>query len=76
MLLDHGADPNVRTPLYGHATPLHHASQSGRIDIARLLLEHGASVEVKDEDGRTPLDVASGEQGDEMNKLLLQHSAM
>jgi hypothetical protein len=74
FLLDHGADPNIGA-WNGDGTgetPLHYASESGRIEIARLLIEHGASVEVQDKAGRTPLDVASGEQHDEMIKLLLE----
>ena len=73
LLLDHGADPNV--PREGGTTPLHHASESGRVEIARLLLEHDASVEVKDGMGRTPLDVASGERREEIMELLLEHRA-
>ena len=46
-----------------------------RIEIARLLIERGASVDVQDEQGRSPLDVASGEQRDEIIKLLLEHCA-
>ncbi|KAH9988745.1 hypothetical protein BJV77DRAFT_1020368 [Russula vinacea] len=58
------------------SAPLHVASESGRIEIARLLVEYGASVEVQDIMGETPLDVASGEQRNEMIKLLLEHRAM
>ena len=76
LLLDHGADPNVRRSDGGlHLTPLHQASRNGAIEIARLLVEHGASVEAKDGGGRTPLDYASGEQRDEIMKLLLEHRA-
>jgi ankyrin repeat protein len=74
LLLDHGADTNG-VVLGGDLTPLHRASIHGRIEIARLLVEHGASVEVKDREGRTPLDVASGKQRDEIIKLLLEHRA-
>jgi Ankyrin repeats (3 copies)/Ankyrin repeat len=70
-LLDHGADPNAWVD--GN-TALHRASRNGTIEMVRLLVEHGASVEVKDESGRTPLGVASGEQRDEIIKLLLEHS--
>ena len=72
FLLDHGADPNVRAIYSGNA-PLHRESQSGRVEIARLLVEHGADVEVQDDLGRTPLDVATNEQHDEIIKLLLEH---
>jgi hypothetical protein len=70
LLLSRGADPNVRA---NGLTPLHLASEYGKIEIARLLIEHGASVEAKDDQGKTPLDVALGD--DEMIKLLLEHSA-
>jgi ankyrin repeat protein len=39
-------------------------------ETARVLIEHGASVELKDDMGRTPLDIASGEQREEIIKLL------
>ena len=77
FLLDHGADPNIRLrdDLSSGSAPLHRASASGRVEIARLLVEYGASVEVQDKRGRTPLDVVSGERRDEMIKLLLEHRA-
>jgi hypothetical protein len=74
LLLDHGADPNIRTE--HNISPLHGASLKGWIATARLLLEHGASVEVQDWWGKTPLDAASegiGENRDEMIKLLLEY---
>ncbi|KAN0107677.1 hypothetical protein V8E52_009917 [Russula decolorans] len=40
-------------------TPLHRASTNGKIEVVRLvLIEHCASVEVQDSEGRTPLDLA------------------
>jgi ankyrin repeat protein len=74
MLLDHGADPNGAVE-DGESTPLHQASQYGRVEIAQWFVEHGASREVKDRWGRTPLEVASGEQRDEIIKLLSEHRA-
>ena len=76
LLLDHGADPNVRTRRSGRgSTPLHLAVEDGEVEIARLLLERGASVEAQDEQRRTPVDVASGERCDELITLLLEHRA-
>ncbi|KAI0269065.1 hypothetical protein BGY98DRAFT_1016013, partial [Russula aff. rugulosa BPL654] len=46
LLIAHGADPNSRTRrLYATAF----ASICGRIEIVRLLIEHGANVEAKDD---------------------------
>ena len=73
LLLDHGANPNILARIQQGNTPLHRASRSGRIEIVRLLVEHGASVEAQDDAGMTPLDVASGEQREEIIKLLLEH---
>ena len=76
LLLDHGADPNAqakRDAVFSLTTPLHRALQSGSIEVARLLLEHGASVEVKNVKGKTPLDVASGERREEIIKFLSEH---
>ena len=40
-------------------TALHDAVVRGP-DVVRLLLDHGATLDVKDKRGRTPLDVAQG----------------
>ena len=67
-LLNHGADPNVALN-HGSRTLLHLALRSAKFDIARLLVEHGASVEVKDRWGWTPLDYVSEEQRVELIEL-------
>lgn len=46
---------------YG-ATALHHAAIKGHLKIVRLLLAHGADLQLKDTTGRTPL-MAATEQG-------------
>ncbi|KAH9029588.1 hypothetical protein EDB85DRAFT_2290792 [Lactarius pseudohatsudake] len=70
-LLEHGADPNAGDN--DHSTPLHQASYKGLLEVARLLLSYGANVDEKDGEGRTPFQVANGQ---EMTKLLLEHGAV
>ena len=72
LLIEHGADPNTRASRSGFA-PLHRASEHGRFEVVRLLIDHGANVEVQDKYGRTPLNVASGDQREEILELLLEH---
>ena len=45
LVLDCGADPNVRNN--GGWTPLHGAAFRCRIDMARVLLDHGADLTIK-----------------------------
>jgi len=56
MLLLRDADPNAAQA--GGWTPLHSVAAHGREEIARLLVENGASLTAKSEDGRTPLEMA------------------
>ena len=44
-----------RYPAGGSKTPLLYATREGHLDVARLLLEHGARVELADGNGVTPL---------------------
>jgi len=75
LLLEHGADINVRH--IGGWTPLLVALNSGVLEGARLLLEHGADVELKGYSGMTALQVAAGarEGRDEKMELLQEHGA-
>jgi ankyrin repeat protein len=41
-------------------TALHGAATSGRNDVVAFLVEKGAKLDIKDKDGRTPLDIAQG----------------
>jgi hypothetical protein len=80
LLIERGADTNPRgskgfTPGTKGFTPLHYALKRRTIKIARVLIEHRASVEVKDDEGRTPLDVASEQQRKEIIKSLSEHGA-
>ena len=66
----HAVDVNARNR-YG-TTPLHLASKRGTLEFVRLLIDHGADIDLKDNEGRTAFDVASTE---EISKLLSDHGA-
>ncbi|OIW27882.1 hypothetical protein CONLIGDRAFT_453437 [Coniochaeta ligniaria NRRL 30616] len=55
-LLGRGA--NVRATDKWRWTPLHMAAYAGYEDISRLLIEHGAELDVRTVDGETPLKLA------------------
>ena len=50
MLIDLGVDLNAYSPagFHSHATPLHHAVDSGSFDAVKSLVEAGARLDVKD----------------------------
>lgn len=56
FLLDTHVDPNVATPQ--GQTSLHWVAYGPHVDVARLLVRHGANVNARDAAGRTPLDWA------------------
>lgn len=73
-LLAKGADVNAKTQ-YG-ATPLSYACDRGNLEIVKLLLEHGANVNVKDTFYKaTPLTWASSKGHGEIVRALLVKGA-
>jgi len=63
LLLEHGADPNVRSSLVDDDEfrgwyPLHFAAWFLDWSMAETLLQHGASNDVRSEDGDRPSDIA------------------
>uniref|UniRef100_A0A8C5KK06 Ribonuclease L (2', 5'-oligoisoadenylate synthetase-dependent) n=1 Tax=Jaculus jaculus TaxID=51337 RepID=A0A8C5KK06_JACJA len=58
QLLERGADVNVSEE-QGGWTPLHNAVQRGRVDIAELLLRHGADPHARKKNGATPFITAA-----------------
>jgi ankyrin repeat protein len=42
--------------------------------MARFLLKHGADVNVKNSEGKSPLHVATGRKGKAMRRLLSEYS--
>ena len=51
------ADPSYPNSLTGK-TPLHYAAEGGFTDIVTALIAFGADINVKDKEGRTPIEVA------------------
>jgi Ankyrin repeats (3 copies) len=49
-LLDAGEDPNRYNPpgSHTHSTPLHQAALAGHLSVVKLLVEHGARLDMKD----------------------------
>lgn len=68
LLLDHGADANVREQA-GY-TALHATAQNGDIEMIRTLLFGGADLTLKSDDGKTAMDIAM-DAGHEKATLLL-----
>ncbi|XP_013207419.1 POTE ankyrin domain family member A [Microtus ochrogaster] len=69
VLLEHGADPNIRDSSGNCA--LHYAVYNGHEDMAALLLEYHADIEQKTKDGFTPLLLALREKRVEVAEFLV-----
>jgi len=57
------------------STALGHAAKNGHKEIAELLVENGADVSAKDEDGWTPLFYAAGGGKKEVVEILISNGA-
>ena len=81
VLLDRGANPNSRDNC--NCTPLHHSSwreknqyeRQGTVEGTRLLLKHGAIIDAKDDDGKTPLQLALEHGRHDIATCLKEHGA-
>jgi ankyrin repeat protein len=80
VLIEHSADIHIRDRFSGMA-PLHAAAGSvfgthrDRVDIMQVLLDHGAIIDAEDNNGRTPLQLALEEGGDDVATWLKEHGA-
>lgn len=71
-LLDSGANPNAVPDPHGW-TALHHAAHGllpDHDEVVRQLVRAGADADVRDEDGRSPLDRARGERRTALRQAL------
>jgi hypothetical protein len=65
----------VDVPGQYRLTPLHWAVRNQHEEAARVLLEHGADPNVRDETGMSPLSIASALGAAGLVRLLLHHGA-
>jgi len=66
---------NIGSRKYGYGSALHLAVREGHVEIAKLLLDRGAEVDVLDPDDFTPLHNAAWNGNLEMTELLLAAGA-
>ena len=74
LAAEHPQDVNSRS-FINEETPLHLTSRVGHIDVAQLLIEHGADVAAQNKDGWTPLHQSSEGDHVDMARLLVEHGA-
>jgi hypothetical protein len=74
LLLECGVDVNAAAAA-DRSTPLHEASHWGAVEVARILLEHGADIQAEDDKGKTPLRVAEEQKHNKLINLLLEYGA-
>ena len=74
FLLQRGADIDAHWYL-NDMTPLLLALHSNHPEVARLLIDKGAEVNVRDKMRHTPLKYATEEKNQELIKLLRDHGA-
>jgi ankyrin repeat protein len=70
-----GADVNLPSNNGFHVYPIHSAVAGNYTDIARMLVNAGAQVNVKQQAGSTPLHSAAQNGNTEILILLLEHGA-
>jgi uncharacterized protein len=79
LLLDRGAEVNSASRNDLKVMPLHSAAATpdptARFEIAKLLLEHGADPNARQQDDFTPLMAADAHGDERLRELLVEHGA-
>ena len=73
LLLEHGA--KVDTPENNGVYPLMRAAETGNLELVKLLIAHGADINVRDIKGRTVLEYAREGRGTQMGFAGYKRSA-
>ena len=58
MLLEHWHKAQIDAQTNDGDTPLHHASRYGHVETVELFLEYGANIRIRNNEGRTPSELA------------------
>jgi hypothetical protein len=75
MLISKGKRVNVKDRNYDGNSPLHFAVENGNLEIAEVLLNAGAKINLKNSEKRTPLMMLDEDATPELVNLLLRHGA-
>ncbi len=59
-----------------HWTPLHVAAVKGHTEVVAFLMAHGADVNARDTNGKTPLDLAMEVHNGRVTEMLIQHGGV
>jgi len=73
-ILETGVDVNFKDSKFG-PTPLSRAAENGHEAVVKMLLEKGANVDSKNDNGQTPLSWAVENRHEAVVKLLLEKGA-
>lgn len=72
--LENGIDVNSRD-IFGDNAGLHWAARQGQAKMARLLIDNGADLDIRNREGETPLHWAASEGQKELVVILIVHGA-
>lgn len=72
--IQNGIDVNARD-VFGDNSGLHWAAILGLAEMARLLIDSGADLDIRNHEGNTPLHWAAGEGQKELVVILIAHGA-